>query len=172
MAAEVTVAFIPGGVDLQAGLAALDASEDHVLLERAHLGLLRWGWALPGEDVPAPPWYDDQELVDAELAGSVPDVLQARYLAAVRESLAAGVRNAALLLSGEHARFEARVARRVPLASGGEMVVFVEAELGSDDSTLSDVARLPVEILPEVGRAMGVLGPDAVSIHVTPIVGR
>jgi hypothetical protein len=163
----LTVVFIPSGVDLQAGLAAIDAFEDRVLLERAHLGLLGWGWSMPMLESPEPPWADDDELVGAEQAGSIPTVLQERYLAAVRQSLSAGIRNAATLLAGEHTWFESRVARRLPLASGGEMVVFAEVADGSDDATLSEVARLPVEVLPEVGRAMGVLGPEAVSIQIT-----
>jgi hypothetical protein len=166
MSGPMTVVFIPGDVDLQAGLAALDAVEDHVLLERAHLGLLGWGWSIPPVGAPEPPWADDEELTVAALAGSIPDELQQRYLAAVRESLSAGIRNAATLLAGEHTWFESRVARRLPLASGGEMVVFAEVADGSDGATLSDVARLPVEVLPEIGRVMGVLGPEAVSIHV------
>lgn len=49
--------------------------------------------------------------------------------------------------------------------------MFAEVADGSNDATLSDVARLPVEVLPEVGRAMGVLGPEAVSIQIAVTAG-
>lgn len=175
MGAELTVAFIPGDVDLTAGLAALDALDDRVLLDRAHLGLLRWEWELPGgagpddagEQGSGPAAHDDPELVQAEQADEIPEELAARYVAAARGRLAVSLRSAAVLLSGQHRWFESRVAQRLPLAGGGEMVVFAEGDLGSDETVLSDIARLPVDVLPEVGRVMGVLGPAAVSIHVT-----
>ena len=164
---RVTLAFILGGVDLQAGLDALRVVEDHALLERAHLGLLGWGLGLPSIESPEPSWDDVHELMDAELDGVIPAAMQERYLVAVRDSLEVGIRNAAILLSGEHGWFETFVAERVPLASGGQMLLFAEGDLGSDESSLADAARLPVDVLPEVGRAMGVLGREAVAIHVT-----
>jgi hypothetical protein len=167
MGGPVSVVFVPGGVDPQAGLVALDAVDDLVLLERAHLGLLGWGWDIPFVESPEPPWGDDHELMDAELAGAIPEELQERYLVAVRASLGGAIRNAAILLSGEHSWFESFIARRVPLASGGQMLVFGEGTGGADGAMLSDVARLPVDVLPEVGRAMGVYSPEAASIHVT-----
>lgn len=87
------------------------------------------------------------------------------YLKAVRQSVAVGVRNAARRLAGEHPWFESRIVERVPLVGGGEMIVF--SDNPSDDSTFSNVARLPIDVLPDVGRAMGVNGRDDVRISVT-----
>jgi hypothetical protein len=161
---SITIAFIPSGVDVEAGLRAAEALPDELLLEMTDAGLLGWGWELPGEDAQERPWADDPELVALELEGEVPPGIEARYLAAVRKSLSVGVRNAARLLAGEHPWFESRIVRRVPLASGGEMVLFAEDLM--DDSVFSDTARLPIDLLPEVGRAMGVHGHDAVRISV------
>jgi hypothetical protein len=44
------------------------------------------------------------------------------------------------------------------------MVLF--AEDAEHDSAFSDTARLPVDLLPDVGRAMGIRGSDAVRISV------
>jgi hypothetical protein len=166
------IAFIPGEIDLQAGLDELRAVEDHELLDRAHLLLLGWGLDLPFIESPEPSWDDFDELTDAELNGVIPAAMQERYLTAVRESLEVGIRNAAILLSGEHSWFETFVAERVPLSSGGEMLLFAEGDLGSDESSLADAARLPVDVLPQVGRAMGVLGREAVAIHITATDGH
>jgi len=161
---SITIAFIPAGVDAEAGLRAVEALPDDLLLELSDAGLLGWGWELPGEEAPERPWADDPELVALEREGEVPPSLEARYLAAVRQSLSVGVRNAARLLAGEHPWFESRIVHRVPLESGGEMVLF--AEDAEDDSAFSDTARLPVDLLPDVGRAMGVHSSDAVRISV------
>lgn len=164
---EVTVAFIPDGIDVEAGLTALDDLEDRVLLERAGSGLLGWGWSMPGEEAPSPPWAHDAELAALVPWGDVPVELEGRFLAAARQSLVVGLRNAAMLLAGEDAWFESRVVTRVPLASGGEMVLFPDDDAGVGDShTYSDIARLPIDVLPEIGRAMGVHGPGSVAIHV------
>jgi hypothetical protein len=161
----ITIAFIPSGVDAEAGLRAVEALPDELLLEMSDAGLLGWGWEIPGDQAPVRPWADDPDLVVLEVEGEVSPGLQERYLAAVRQSLSVGVRNAARLLAGEHPWFESRIVHRVSLASGGEMVLF--AEDAADDSAFSDTARLPVDLLPDVGRAMGVYGRDAVRISVT-----
>lgn len=163
----VTVAFIPDGVDVEAGLRALESLDDRVLIERSDAGLLGWGWAIPGEDERMRPWADDVALTDLRPSERIPEGLTERYLVAVRQSLAIGVRNAAMLLAGEHAWFESRLVTRVPLTGGGEMVLFPEEEPAAGEESFSDIARLPIEILPDVGRAMGVYGPEAVDISVT-----
>ena len=169
---RVTLVFIPGDVDVQSGLEVLRAIDDRQLLELGHLGLLGWGWEIPFVESPEPSWGDDHELKDAELSGIIPPEMQERYLAAVRESLGVAMRNAAILLSGEHSWFESFLAHRIPLASGGQMLAFSEGDLASEQTSLSDVARLPIEVLPQVGRAMGVLGPEAVAIHITATDGH
>lgn len=163
----VTVAFIPDGVDVEAGLQALESLDDRVLIERSDAGLRGWGWTIPGEDELPRPWADDVALTAMRPSGRIPEELIERYLVAVRQSLAVGVRNAAMLLAGEHAWFESRVVTRVPLASGGEMVLFPEDAPAAGDESFSDIARLPVEILPEVGNAMGVHAPETVDVSVT-----
>ena len=162
----VTVAFIPDGVDVEAGLQALESLDDRVLIERSDAGLLGWGWTIPGEDELPRPWADDVALIEHQPSANISQDLAGRYLVAVRQSLAVGVRNAAMLLAGKHAWFESRVVTRVPLASGGEMVLFPEDASAVGGESLSDIARLPVEILPEVGRAMGVYGPEAVHVSI------
>jgi hypothetical protein len=164
MTDSITIAFIPSGVDVEAGLRAVEALPDDLLLEMSDAGLLGWGWEIPGDQAPERPWADDPDLIALEEGGQVPPGLEGRYLAAVRQSLSIGVRNAARLLAGEHPWFESRIVHRVPLASGGEMALF--AEDAADDSAFSDTARLPLDVLPDVGRAMGVHGSDAVRISV------
>jgi hypothetical protein len=52
-----------------------------------------------------------------------------------------------------------RVAHRIPFASSGEKASF--AEDAADDSAFSATARLAVDLLPNVGQAMGVRGRAA-----------
>lgn len=167
MELAVTVAFIPDGVDVEAGLRALESLDDHVLIERSDAGLLGWGWTLPDQDELPQPWAGDVVLTALRPSGRIPEELTEQYLVAVRQSLAVGLRNAAMLLAGEHAWFESRVVTRVPLTGGGEMVLFPEDEPTAGNESFSDIARLPIEILPDVGRAMGVYGPETVDISVT-----
>ena len=164
---ELKVAIIPDGIDVEAGLRALEELDDAVLLERAHLGLLGWGWSMPGERTPAPPWSGDPSLADLRDGDDVLEGLEPRYLVAVRESLAVGLRNAARLLGGDNHWFDTRVATRVPLAEGGQLVFFADDEAFTAETSFTDVARLPVELMPELGRAMGVYGPDAVAVRVS-----
>ncbi len=46
------------------------------------------------------------------------------------------------------------------------MLVFAEDEVPGDGESFSDVARLPVDAPPEVGRAMGVHGAESIAISV------
>jgi len=161
----LTIAFVFDHVDVDAGLHAAASLPDGLLLELAEEGLLGWGWDLPGEDAPERPWRDDPELVAIEQGGEVAPDVEARYLDAVRRSVDVGVRNAARLLAGEHPWFESRIVDRVPLVGGGEMLVF--SDDSSNETTLSEVARLPIDVLPDVGRAMGVFGRGDVRISAT-----
>lgn len=159
MEMAITVVHLPGSVDLVAGLRRLDQVPDHALAELAPAGILGWGWALPDEDAPTPPWAGDGELAALEAGYEIPAELVGRFAAAARISVARCLEHAAALLSGGNRWFEDRIATRIPVAPSGVLVLCAEDAAGAgEDAAFCDILRLPSEVLPEVGRAMGVYG--------------
>ena len=162
----ITVVYVPGPIDLAAGLRRLETVGDGELAAAAPVGILGWGWRLPGEVAPPVPWADDAELAALTWVGSeVPAGLVGTFAAAARVSVARCLERAARLLRGEDPTFERRVATRVPVANGGELVIAVEDQArGAADCAYCDVVRLPIEILPDLGRAMRIHGIEALAL--------
>jgi len=165
---SVTIAYVPGSIDLEAGLAALGRMSDEDLVALAPLGILGWGWDLPSEAPTRAPWEDDDTLAVLGEAGQVPDALAGRYAAAARTSIARCLEHAAVLLGGGHAWFEGHVATRLPVAPAGQLLLCPEDSSGSgEDCAYCDIVRLPVEVVPELGRAMGAYGRGDLDLTVT-----
>lgn len=159
MDVAVTVLFLPGPIDLERGLAAVEDLDQRRIVELAPIGVLGWGWAAPGEEAPPVPWGSDPELTALEAGAEIPEHLHRRFTEAARVSIARCLENAARLLGGEDRWFESRIATRIPVMGGGELVICPEDESAlGEDCVACDVVRLPAEILPEVGRAMGIHG--------------
>ena len=154
----VTVLFLPGPIDLDRGLAAVEELDERRIVELAPIGVLGWGWAAPGEEAPPFPWGSDPELAALKAGAEVPEHLHRRYSEAARLSIARCLENAARLLGGGDAWFESRIATRIQVL-GGELVICPEDESAlGEDCIACDIVRLPADILPEVGRVMGIHG--------------
>lgn len=165
MEMAVTIAIVPGVVDVDAGLRELQRLDDQDLLALAPMGLLGWGWSTPSSPERSVPWADDTDLMTLMATGVLPPGAETRYLSAVRLSIARCLNHVTALIGGEDRWFDSRIATRIPLVDGGQMVLCPEdLSTGGQASEFCDVLRLPVEILPVLGRSMGVFGPDGVGL--------
>ncbi len=169
MEMNISALVVLGVVDLEAGRQALAAMDDDTLMRvGGEHDLLGWGWEVPGEAIPPYPWSEDAEVLAVSAGGAASDAVRARHTEALRASVAHGLANAKRLIDGENPWFESRIVTRIPLASGGTLLLCPENSSGmGDDCAYCDVVRLVVEILPDLGRAMGVFGISDVELTAT-----